>query len=147
MYNKTMDTMTKEQRHRNMSHIKSKNTSLEILVRKRLFRDGFRYRINVSNLPGKPDIVLPKYHTVIFVNGCFWHRHNCKLATMPKTHTDFWKRKFEQNVKNDLANHKKLRNLGWHVIILWECEIKEDFEQLIKVTESEMKQYYMIDSL
>ena len=139
--------MTKEQRHRNMSHIKSKNTSLEILVRKRLFRDGFRYRINVSNLPGKPDIVLPKYHTVIFVNGCFWHRHNCKLATMPKTHTDFWKRKFEQNVKNDLANHKKLRNLGWHVIILWECEIKEDFEQLIKMTENEMKQYYMIDSL
>lgn len=147
MYNKAMDTMTKEQRHRNMSHIKSKNTSLEILVRKRLFRDGFRYRINVSNLPGKPDIVLPKYHTVIFVNGCFWHRHNCKLATMPKTHTDFWKRKFEQNIKNDLADHKKLRNLGWHVIILWECKIKEDFEQLIKVTESEMKQYYMIDSL
>ena len=147
MYNKNMDTMTKEQRHRNMSHIKSKNTSLEILVRKRLFRDGFRYRINVSTLPGKPDIVLPKYHTVIFVNGCFWHRHNCKLATMPKTHTDFWKRKFEQNVKNDLANHKKLRNLGWHVIILWECEIKEDFEQLIKMTENEMKQYYMIDSL
>lgn len=142
-----MDTMTKEQRHQNMSHIKSKNTSLEMLVRKRLFHDGFRYRINVSNLPGKPDIVLPKYHTVIFVNGCFWHRHNCKLATMPKTHTDFWKRKFEQNVKNDLANHKKLRNLGWHVIILWECEIKEDFEQLIKVTENEMKQYYMIDSL
>ncbi|MDB7994269.1 very short patch repair endonuclease [Faecalicoccus pleomorphus] len=147
MYNKAMDTMTKEQRHRNMSHIKSKNTSLEILVRKRLFHDGFRYRINVSTLPGKPDIVLPKYHTVIFINGCFWHRHNCKLATMPKTHTDFWKRKFEQNVKNDLANHKKLRNLGWHVIILWECEIKEDFEQLIKMTENEMKQYYMIDSL
>lgn len=147
MYNKTMDTMTKEQRHRNMSHIKSKSTSLEILVRKRLFRDGFRYRINVSTLPGKPDIVLPKYHTVIFINGCFWHRHNCKLATMPKTHTDFWQRKFEQNVKNDLVNHKKLRNMGWHVIILWECEIKEDFEQLIKVTESEMKQYYMIDSL
>lgn len=142
-----MDTMTKEQRHRNMSHIKSKNTSLEILVRKRLFRDGFRYRINVSNLPGKPDIVLPKYHTVIFVNGCFWHRHNCKLATMPKTHTDFWKRKFEKNVKNDLANHKKLRNLGWHVIILWECEIKEDFEQLMKITESEIKQYYIVDSL
>ena len=66
---------------------------------------------------------------------------------MPKTHTDFWKRKFEQNVKNDLANHKKLRNLGWHVIILWECEIKEDFEQLIKMIENEMKQYYMIDSL
>lgn len=147
MYNKAMDTMTKEQKHRNMSHIKSKNTSLEILVRKRLFHDRFRYRINVSTLPGKPDIVLPKYHTVIFINGCFWHRHNCKLATMPKTHTDFWKRKFEQNIKNDLANHKKLRNLGWHVIILWECEIKEDFEQLIKMTENEMKQYYMIDSL
>ena len=70
--------------HLNMSHIKSKNTSLEILVRKKLFADGFRYKINDSSLPGKPDIVLPKYHTVIFVNGCFWHRHNCKLATIPK---------------------------------------------------------------
>ena len=85
-----MDKLTKEQRSINMSHIRGKNTSLEITVRKRLFADGFRYRINVPDLPGKPDIVLPKYRTVIFVNGCFWHRHNCKRATIPKTNTDYW---------------------------------------------------------
>ena len=76
-----MDTVSKEQRHSNMSHIKGKNTSLELKVRKRLYHDGYRYRVNVPNLPGKPDIVLSKYNTIIFINGCFWHRHNCKLAT------------------------------------------------------------------
>ena len=96
-----MNTLTHKQRSKNMSHIKSKNTSLEIAVRKRLFADGFRYRINVSDLPGKPDIVLPKYRTVIFVNGYFWHRHNCKRATIPKTNTDYWMSKFEKNVQND----------------------------------------------
>ena len=131
-----MDNLTHDQRSKNMSHIKSKNTSLEILVRKRLFSDGFRYRINVSKLPGKPDIVLPKYHTVIFVNGCFWHRHNCKKATIPKTNTDFWTTKFERNVKNDELNYSLLRNLGWHVIVVWECELKkkcreETFRRLV----------------
>ena len=113
-----MDKLTKEQRSINMSHIRGKNTSLEITVRKRLFADGFRYRINVPDLPGKPDIVLPKYRTVIFVNGCFWHRHNCKRATIPKTNTDYWIKKFENNVKNDEKNYALLRNLGWHVIVV-----------------------------
>ena len=136
-----MDKLTKEQRSINMSHIKDKNTSLEIAVRKRLFADGFRYRINVSNLPGKPDIVLPKYNTVIFVNGCFWHRHSCKRATIPKTNTDYWIKKFENNVKNDEKNYALLRNLGWHVIVVWECEIKSDFDKLISSVEGELKFY------
>ena len=136
-----MDKLTKEQRSINMSHIRGKNTSLEIVVRKRLFADGFRYRINVSNLPGKPDIVLPKYNTVIFVNGCFWHRHSCKRATIPKTNTDYWIKKFENNVKNDEKNYALLRNLGWHVIVVWECEIKSDFDKLISSVEGELKFY------
>lgn len=138
-----MDKLTKEQRSINMSHIRGKNTSLEIAVRKRLFADGFRYRINVSNLPGKPDIVLPKYRTVIFVNGCFWHRHNCKRATTPKTNTDYWMNKFEKNVQNDEKNYALLRNLGWHVIVVWECEIKADFDKLISSIEDELKFYLL----
>ena len=147
MYNKSMDTVSKEQRHLNMSHIKGKNTSLELKVRKRLYHDGYRYRVNVSNLPGKPDIVLSKYNTVIFINGCFWHRHNCKLATTPKTRAEYWNKKFERNIQNDLINHEKLRNLGWHVIVLWECEIKESFEPLIESVENELNQYYLNDHL
>lgn len=142
-----MDNLTHDQRSKNMSHIKSKNTSLEILVRKRLFSDGFRYRINVSKLPGKPDIVLPKYHTVIFVNGCFWHRHNCKKATIPKTNTDFWTTKFERNVKNDELNYSLLRNLGWHVIVVWECEIESDLNSLISLIENELRYYLLEDNL
>ena len=142
-----MDTVSKEQRHLNMSHIKGKNTSLELKVRKRLYHDRYRYRVNVSNLPGKPDIVLSKYNTVIFINGCFWHRHNCKLATTPKTRTEYWNQKFECNIQNDLIIQEKLRNLGWHVIILWECEIKESFEPLIESVENELNQYYLNDHL
>lgn len=136
-----MDTLTHKQRSKNMSHIKSKNASLEIDVRKRLFADGFRYKINVSNLPEKSDIVLPKYRTVIFVNGCFWHRHNCKRATTPKTNTDYWIKKFEKNVKNDDKNYALLRNLGRHVIVVWECEIKSNFDKLISSVEGELKSY------
>ena len=142
-----MDTVSKEQRHLNMSHINGKNTSLELKVRKRLYHDGYRYRVNVPNLPGKPDIVLSKYNTVIFINGCFWHRHNCKLATTPKTRTEYWNKKFEHNIQNDLINHEKLRNLGWHVIVLWECEIKESFEPLIESVENELSQYYLNDHI
>ena len=147
MYNKSMDTVSKEQRHLNMSHIKGKNTSLELKVRKRLYHDGYRYRVNVSNLPGKPDIVLSKYNTVIFINGCFWHRHNCKLATTPKTRTEYWNKKFERNIQNDLINHEKLRNLGWHVIVLWECEINESFDPLIESVENELNQNYLNDHI
>lgn len=141
-----MDNLSKENRSLNMSHIRSKNTSLEILVRKKLFADGFRYRINDPSLPGKPDIVLPKYHTVIFVNGYFWHRHNCKLATIPKTNTDFWIRKFKKNQENDEKNYQLLRNYGWHVIIVWECEIKEDIDKLISTIEEELRDYLLYDS-
>ena len=116
-----------------MSHIKSKNTKIEIKVRKYLFSKGFRYRVNVKDLPGKPDIVLKKYKTVIFVNGCFWHRHkNCKLATTPKTNTEYWVNKFNHNIENDQKNYEKLNVLGWHVIILWECELKDNFEEIME---------------
>lgn len=123
------DRISKEKRSWNMSRIKGKDTSLEVLVRSYLFRKGFRFRKNVKNLPGKPDVVLPKYKTVIFVNGCFWHHHdNCKLAVVPKTRTDFWLSKFERNKLNDIKNQKLLSGMGWSVITLWECDLKIDFE-------------------
>ena len=141
-----MDNQSKKQRSINMSHIKGKNTSLELKVRKRLFHDGFRYRINVSTLPGKPDIVLPKYSTAIFINGCFWHRHGCKLSTTPKSNQEYWNKKFKKNVENDIKNQNMLRNLGWHVIIIWECEIKENFELLILSIENELEDILILET-
>ena len=112
-----------------MSHIHSKNTKPEDKVCKYLFRQGFRYRKNVSKLPGKPDIVLAKYHTVIFVNGCFWHRHeSCKYASIPKSNTDFWVKKFNYNVANDRKHREQLESDNWNVIVIWECEIKKGFD-------------------
>jgi len=119
------DVHDKVTRSYNMSQIKGKNTKPEILVRKFLFSKGFRYRINDKKLPGKPDIVLPKYKTVIFVNGCFWHGHeNCKYFTLPKTRTEWWKEKIKKNIENDLNKQTQLRNLEYKVLIIWECEIK-----------------------
>ena len=106
-----------------MSKIGGKNTKPEILVRKFLFSKGFRYRINVKTLPGKPDIVLPKYKTVIFINGCFWHGHNCKKGKLPSSNTDFWKKKISNNKSRDDKNFDLLVKLGWKVIIIWQCEI------------------------
>ena len=106
-----------------MSKIGGKNTKPEILVRKFLFSKGFRYRINVKTLPGKPDIVLPKYKTIIFVNGCFWHGHNCKKGKLPSSNTDFWKEKISNNKSRDDKNSDLLIKLGWKVIIIWQCEI------------------------
>ena len=124
------DTVSKEKRSWNMSRIKSKDTSIELKVRKYLFNCGFRYRKNVSSLPGRPDIVLPKYKTVIFVHGCFWHRHpECKDATVPKTRTTFWQEKFARNVSNDEKNKNRLIAAGWKVITVWECEIEKQFEE------------------
>ena len=115
-----------EQRSRNMSAIKSKNTKPEIAVRKVLHSMGYRFRLHGKDLPGSPDIVLPKYRTVIFVHGCFWHRHeNCKYATTPKTREEFWESKFKENVIRDKSNQKKLSAIGWKIIIVWECEIKD----------------------
>lgn len=107
-----------------MSRIRGKDTEIEIKVRQWLFHEGFRFRKNVRKLPGTPDIVLPKYKTVIFVHGCFWHRHpGCKNATTPKTRTDFWNKKFARNVANDRKNKEKLQALGWNVVVVWECEL------------------------
>ena len=119
------DKMTPEQRHICMSHVKSKNTKPEMIVRQFLFAHGFRYRIHVTNLPGKPDIVLRKYKTVIFVNGCFWHGHNCKKGKLPSSNTDFWKEKISNNKSRDAKNSDLLVKLGWKVIIIWQCEISK----------------------
>jgi len=108
-----------------MSRIHSKNTKPEKIVRSMLFSMGFRFRINRKDLPGKPDVVLPKYKTVIFVHGCFWHRHNCKDTTMPKSNTDFWEKKFSANVERDQRVKSELAALGWKVITVWECELKD----------------------
>ena len=128
------DIMTPEQRSRCMSHIHSKNTKPEILVRKELFRRGYRYRINVSNLPGKPDIVLPKYKTVIFVNGCFWHGHEgCKYFVLPKTNAVFWENKIRQTQQRDASAILALHNIGWKIIVIWECELlNEVYAKTIK---------------
>lgn len=120
-----MDNRSKEARSRNMSRIPSKNTKPEETVRKYLFSQGFRYRKNVSKLPGKPDIVLPKYKTVIFVNGCFWHAHQgCRWFVTPKSNSEFWQNKFSYNIARDERNYQKLRNLGWRILVVWECEIR-----------------------
>ena len=114
-----------EQRSRNMSAIKSKNTKPEIAVRKLLHSMGYRFRLHRKDLPGSPDIVLPKYKTVIFVHGCFWHRHeNCKYASTPKTRKEFWENKFKTNLKRDLDIQEKIKNMGWQSVVIWECEIK-----------------------
>ena len=114
-----------EQRSRNMSAIKSKNTKPEIAVRKLLHSMGYRFRLHRKDLPGSPDIVLPKYKTAIFVHGCFWHRHaNCKYASTPKTRKEFWEKKFQANVKRDLEIQEKIKNIGWKSVVIWECETK-----------------------
>ncbi|WP_417446155.1 very short patch repair endonuclease [Kangiella sp.] len=122
-----VDRLTKKQRSLNMALIKSKDTKPEIIVRKYLHTKGFRFRLHSNTLPGKPDIVLSKWKTVIFVNGCFWHRHKgCKYSYTPKSNTDFWLKKFKENVKRDQKNYDALYAQGWKIIIVWECEVKSD---------------------
>ena len=121
-----MDTLTKKERSIRMSKIRSSNTKPEILVRQSLFKKGFRYRINNKALPGKPDITILKYKLIIDVRGCFWHGHeNCRDGHVPKTNSAFWKNKFIQNKARDIKNHKKLKEMGFNVFILWECEINK----------------------
>lgn len=122
-----MDVHEPKIRSYNMSRIRDKDTKPEILVRKFLFSKGFRYRLHVKNLPGKPDIVLPKYHTVIFVHGCFWHGHDqCRYFVVPKTRTEWWLSKIEKNRANDLKNILLLRKSGWKVLTIFECDLKPD---------------------
>jgi len=119
------DLMTPEQRSRCMAAIRSKNTKPEMVVRKFLFAKGLRYRVNDRKLPGSPDIVLKKYKTVVFIDGCFWHGHEgCKYYRLPKTNTDFWRRKIATNVTRDYVNTVDLKLAGWRVFHIWECEIK-----------------------
>ncbi|MDX5933161.1 very short patch repair endonuclease [Acidithiobacillus thiooxidans] len=125
------DSLSKAKRSWNMSRIRSKDTKPELLVRSLLHCDGYRFRIHKSGLPGKPDIVLAKHKTVVFVHGCFWHRHNgCSDATTPKTRTVFWKNKFEENMARDKRTVAALIALNWNVVIVWECELKNPNELL-----------------
>ena len=125
------DVLTPQQRSYNMSRIRGKDTGIEIAVRRYLFSRGYRYRKNDPRYPGKPDIVLPKYKTVIFIHGCFWHRHEgCRYATTPKTRVEFWESKFRKNVANDKKHQEELEAAGWKVITVWECELKKNhFEE------------------
>lgn len=121
-----MDSHTKETRSYNMSRIRSKGNKPEEMVRKYLFSKGFRYRKNVRKLPGSPDIVLPKYKTVIFVNGCFWHIHEgCSRAVMPSTNQEYWIPKLARNVERDKLNVERLQQLGWNVVTVWGCELNK----------------------
>lgn len=121
------DVHSPETRSYNMSQIKGKDTKPEEIVRKYLFAHGFRYRKNDRRLPGKPDIVLPKYRTCIFVNGCFWHGHEgCKYFVWPKNNEAFWRNKIHGNIERDARKHAELKALGWNVLVVWECELKKD---------------------
>lgn len=121
-----MDRLSKERRSWNMSRIRGKDTTPELIVRSLLHKMGHRFRLHRQDMPGKPDIVLPKYRTVIFVHGCFWHRHRgCKYAYTPKSRVDFWLAKLDGNVSRDKYHQNLLQNMGWRVQVVWECETRD----------------------
>ena len=126
------DKLSRSRRSWNMSRIRGRNTGPEIRLRSLLHRAGFRFRIHVRDLPGRPDIVLPRYRTAIFVHGCFWHRHpGCRNSTMPSTRRDFWEEKFEENIRRDLRNRHALEGAGWSVAVVWECELEADAQGVL----------------
>lgn len=126
------DSLSSERRSWNMSRIRGRDTRPELHLRSMLHRSGFRFRLHARNLPGRPDIVLPKYRTVIFVHGCFWHRHTgCSNTTMPSTRREFWQEKFDGNVRRDARNGVALVVTGWMVLTVWECELKSDSQEVI----------------
>ena len=127
-----MDVHTKEQRHFNMSRIRSKNTKPELLVRKYLWSKGYRYCLQRNDLPGKPDIVLPRYNVVIFINGCFWHMHNCKKFVLPSTNTKFWLEKLSKNKIRDKENYREIKKIGWICIIIWECQLLKNKNKVLE---------------
>jgi DNA mismatch endonuclease (patch repair protein) len=134
-----MDTLTREQRGERMRRIRSKNTKPEILIRKLVHAMGYRYRLHVSKLPGKPDLTFSKHKKVIFIHGCFWHRHpdkNCKLARLPKSRLEFWGNKLEGNRKRDIAKQEELCKLGWDVLIIWECQLRD-----LKIVRAKIKAF------
>ncbi|HEX7854736.1 MAG TPA: DNA mismatch endonuclease Vsr [Sphingobium sp.] len=128
-----VDTISEERRSWNMSRIRGKDTKPEMILRSLLHKAGFRFRLHNKGLPGKPDIVLPRYRTVIFVHGCFWHRHEgCRNTTTPSTRMEFWQNKFESNVDRDRRNVASLEQLGWRVETVWECDLKKDAAGIVK---------------
>lgn len=130
------DRITPKQRSRTMSKVKNKDTGIEIRIRSELHKKGFRFRKNVSNLPGTPDIVLPKYKTVIFVHGCFWHQHDgCPKSGRPKSNIEFWNDKLDKNVDRDGRNIETLKSMGWKVLLVWECELKDTENLIEKLTQ------------
>ncbi|MEE4013427.1 DNA mismatch endonuclease Vsr [Roseibium sp. FZY0029] len=132
------DRLTKDARSNLMGRVKAKDTGPEMIVRRIVHRLGYRYRLHRRDLPGTPDMVFPRLHKVIFVHGCFWHRHGCSRTTTPKTKTDFWKAKFEANVKRDNRQLAELTKLGWENLIIWECETK-NIDQLTSVLRDYLK--------
>ena len=128
-----MDIWSEKKRSEVMSKIRGENTKPEMILRSALFRKGYRFRVHKKDLPGKPDIVLPKYHLVIFVHGCFWHYHKkCNEGRIPSSNSKFWEEKLERNVKKDANNIKALKKENWKVFVIWECEIEKQFEKSIK---------------
>ena len=120
------DNLTPEERSERMSRVRGKDTKPEMRLRRLVHGMGFRYRLHAKKLPGKPDMVFASRRAVIFMHGCFWHRHEgCRLARMPKSKIDFWEEKLETNRRRDLENQERLRELGWHVLVVWECELKD----------------------
>lgn len=127
------ERLNSEQRSRNMAAVKNKNTAPEIVVRRTLHRLGYRFRLHGRDLPGSPDIVLPRHRTAVFVHGCFWHGHNCPRGARPATRTEFWNAKLDHNLERDRKNAELLKSLDWRVLVIWECETKnhQKLEQLI----------------
>lgn len=126
------DVHTAAQRHFNMSRIRGQNTKPEMTLRSALHRSGLRFRIHRKDLPGKPDIVLPRHRIAVLVHGCFWHRHaGCRYATTPATNTAFWEEKFRRNVERDAENATALERAGWQVITVWECELRSSVDEVV----------------
>ena len=141
-----MDRISREHRSWNMSRIKSGNTKPEIVVRSLLHNMGYRFRLHRKDLPGKPDIALPRYNSVIFVHGCFWHRHKeCKNASNPKTKKTFWREKFKANVNRDRKVQKELKSMGWRILIIWECELAEVDSVINKLEDYLQKNHNNLD--
>ena len=138
------DIYSARKRSEIMSHISGKDTKPEAIVRKYLFSEGFRYRKHVGNLPGNPDLVLPKYKTVVFVQGCFWHGHDCPRGKLPATNRDFWREKIGRNKQRDLENSKELEKTGWQVLVIWQCEIsnKQKERQRMDMVREEITSYH-----
>jgi len=131
-----MDTISPERRSENMRRIRGKDTEPELVVRRALFKLGYRYRLHIKNLPGKPDLVFPKLRKVIFVHGCFWHKHShihCKIARLPKSNSEYWADKLRRNVERDAARRAELRRQGWKVFVIWECEAAHIERQIVRL--------------